>query len=122
MYIDIISNRYYLVQYFDKIDAKIFFEREKIKEMRNNLGKTIRVRQESFSKNKCEILGKMEKGKIIIGIPKEINCDKNIIENFNIYHSGIDMNTLDAMLLCMDKSYQSKIEITEKLKKNVIQI
>jgi len=122
VYIDTFSNNYFVVVYFNELKDKVFFEHEKIREMKKNIGKTIRVRKENSEKNKNEILGKIEGSKIVIALSKEIGSENLSKDKFNRYEYEFDEDFLERLIFCMDESVKSKKEIQKILKEDVVQI
>lgn len=122
MYIDNFSNRYFLVVYFNEIKERIFIEHEKIKEMRNNSGTTIRIRNENTEKNKSEILGKIDDNKIVIAVIDRLGSEITSKDKLNKYEYEFDQDFLEKLIFCMDESVKSKKEIQKILKEDIVQI
>lgn len=122
MYIDNFSNNYFVVVYFNEIKERIFIEHEKIKEMQNNIGKTIRIRKENIEKNKSEILGKIDGNKIVIAVPERLRSEISSKDKLNKYEYEFDKDFLEKLIFCMDESVKSKKEIQQILKEDVVQI
>lgn len=122
MYIESLSNNYFVVVYFNELKERIFFEREKIKEMQKNIGKTIRIRKENIEKNKSEILGKIDGNKIVVAVSKELGSENVSKDKFNKYEYEFNKDFLEKLIFCMDKSVEAKKEIQKILKEDVVQI
>lgn len=122
MYIDNFSNNYFVVVYFNEIKERIFIEHEKIKEMQNNIGKTIRIRKENIEKNKSEILGKIDGNKIVVAVPEMLGAEITSKDKLNKYEYEFDKDFLEKLIFCMDESVKSKKEIQKILKEDVVQI
>lgn len=122
MYIESFSNNYFVVVYFNELKERIFFEREKIKEMQKNIGKTIRIRKENIEKNKSEILGKIDGNKIVVAVSKELGSENVSKDKFNKYEYEFNKDFLEKLIFCMDKSVEAKKEIQKILKEDVVQI